>query len=81
MKHIKKFESYTQAPQIDDVIESSYKNHTSAGVTDKEELFNLIFTDAKKELAYGISLFVKSGMGSQIEENIKSKIVSYLKDK
>lgn len=80
MKFIKKFESYS-APQIEDVIESSYQKHISNGVTDKNELSNLILADAERELAYGISLFVKAGMGEQIKSNIILSISNYLKNK
>ena len=80
MKHLKKFENYS-APQIEDVIESSYQKHISNGVTDKNELSNLILADAERELAYGISLFVKVGMGQQIKSNIISKINTYLENK
>ncbi len=80
MKYIKKFESYS-APQIDDVIESSYQKHTAEGISDKNELFNLILADAEEELAYGISLFVRAGMGDGIKERIKSTISDYLNKK
>lgn len=80
MKYIKKFENYS-APQIDDVIESSYQKHTSEGITDKDELFNLIFADAEKELSHGISLFFRAGMSQGIIEHIKSTISQYLNKK
>lgn len=80
MKYIKKFENHS-APQLDDVIESSYQKHTSEGITDKEELFNLIFADAERELSYGISLFFRAGMGQGIIERIKSSIKQYLSKK
>jgi len=72
MKYLK---SFNESLSIDDNIKIAYDKYTSQGITNEEELRNMIFEYIKKENSLGMSFLMRGGMSSEmVEQSIISNI-------
>ena len=77
MKYLKK---YNESLSIEDNIKIAYDKYTSQGITDEDELRDLITEYIKKSNALGLALLIRGGMSDEfVKQNILYQINSFFK--
>ncbi len=77
MKYLK---SFNESLSIDDNIKIAYDKYTSQGITNEEELRNMIVEYIKKENSLGMSFLMRGGMSSEmVEQSIISNINKFFR--